>query len=228
VRQLAAEYKDFPAYSATQNLLNAISASLPVLLLTHYFGLASGGAYAFGERLLSAPMGVVLNALRQVLFQRAAEMHHKGHALAPLFVNSTAALFGIGLLPVGIVALWAPQFFEWAFGGQWYVAGQFARYLAIWFFFVFCNVPAVLFARLIRIQRTLFFYNAAVLALRFGTLIFGGLYLTALQSIALFSLVGAFVNLALILLVGSAFAKREGLGVAQFRDAFKRFSYSHR
>ena len=196
-------------YSATQNLMNALSNGLPVLLLTHYFGVATAGAYAFGERLLWAPMSLILSALRQVLFQRAGELQHQDRKLSPLFLKSTASLFGLGLLPALVLGIWAPQLFAWVFGDRWLTAGEFARYLVFWMLFAFCNLPAVLFARLIRIQRALFVFNAVLLAVRASSLIVGGLYLTALQSIALFAVVGGVMNLALIMLVGLTLLRRE-------------------
>ena len=196
-------------YSATQNLLNSLSSGLPVLLLTHYFGIAAAGAYAFGDRLIEAPMSLVMSALRQVLFQRAGELQHDGRALSPLFFKSTASLLGLGVVPALLLAIWAPGLFAWVFGDQWRAAGEFARYLVVWLLFVFCNLPAVLFARLIRIQRALFVFNAVLLAVRASSLIVGGLYLTALQSIALFAVVGGVMNLALIMLVGLTLLRRE-------------------
>jgi O-antigen/teichoic acid export membrane protein len=209
LRQLASEYRDFPMYSATQNLLNALSNGLPVLLLTHFFGVAVAGAYAFGERLLWAPMSLILGALRQVLFQRAGEMQHGDHRLSPLFLKSTAGLFGLGLVPALILGIWSPHLFAWVFGDRWRTAGEFARYLVFWLLFAFCNLPAVLFARLIRIQRALFLFNVLLLMVRVLALVVGGRYLTPLQTVALFSVVGAAMNLGLILLVGRALLKQE-------------------
>lgn len=219
-KQLAAEYSDFPLYSATENLLNALSAGLPVLLLTHFFGIAVAGAYAFGMRLVSAPMGPVFGALRQVLFQKAGETQHGGDQLSPLFIKSTVGLFALGCVPAILLGIWSPRVFAWVFGDQWRMAGEFARYLAFWLLFVFCNLPAVLFARLIRIQRVLFVYNLVLLIVRMVTLVIGGLYLSALQTVAVFSLVGALMNLVLILFVGRAVLKREGqFSLPQLREA---------
>ena len=206
-------------YSATQNLLNALSVGLPVLLLTHFFDIAVAGAYAFGMRLLGAPMNLVWGALRQVLFQKASEMQHQGRRLSPLFVRSTAGLCALGLAPTLVLGIWAPHLFAWVFGDQWRAAGEFARYLVIWLLFAFCNLPAVLFAPLIRIQRALFFFNSILLAMRVLALVVGGLYLTALQSVALFSLVGALMNVVLILLVGRELGRREGqISLTDLRD----------
>ena len=65
IKKMAFEYRDFPFYSASGNMINALSMGLPVLLLSNYFGVAVAGAYAFSERILSAPMGLILRALRQ-------------------------------------------------------------------------------------------------------------------------------------------------------------------
>lgn len=212
MKKLAWEYHDFPMYSASQNVINAVSTGLPVLLLTHFFGIAVAGAYAFGVRILMAPMGFVLTALRQVLLQKAAETQHQGGNLSSLYIKVTAGLFGIAFLPVLVIFIWAPQIFSWIFGTQWLTAGLFARGLIIWMLFVFCNLPAVLFARLIRIQRTVFFYDLVLLAVRVSILVIGGLYLSALYCVMLFSVVGAVMNLCLILIVGFAIVKKKGTG----------------
>jgi O-antigen/teichoic acid export membrane protein len=221
LKQLALEYRDFPSFSATQNIINALSNSLPVICLTHFYGVAVAGAYAFGLKLLNAPVGLVTSALRQVLFQKAGEMQHQGRSIWGLYLKTTAGLFSIGVIPAAVLSAYAPQLFAWIFGARWRTAGEFARYLVLWLLFAFCNLPAVLFARLIRIQRALFVYNSVVLGVRALALVIGGLFLTALQSIALFSLLGAIMNLFLILFVGRAVMMREGeFGQLQLRDVF--------
>jgi O-antigen/teichoic acid export membrane protein len=208
--QLAKEYSDFPMYSASQNVINALSSGLPVLLLTHYYGIVVAGAYAFGLRILNAPMSFLLRALRQVLFQKAGEALHQGRPLTPLYLKITIGLFAGALLPCLVFLIWAPQIFTWVFGSQWLTAGEFARSLVIWMVFAFCNLPAVLFARIIRIQRTIFCYDLVLLAARILALILGGGHLSAAQTILIFSLVGAIMNTALIVLVGRAIMKTEG------------------
>jgi len=155
-------------------------------------------------------MGFVLTALRQVLFQKAGETQHQGGSLGPLYVKITVGLFVLAFIPSLILFIWAPQLFTWIFGSQWYTAGEFARSLVLWMMFVFCNLPAVLFAQLIRIQRTVFLYDLVLLAARALALVLGGLYLNASKTIMLFSLVGAAMNIFLIFLVGYAVMKKEG------------------
>jgi hypothetical protein len=87
--------------------------------------------------------------------------------------------------------------------------------------FYFCNAPAVLFAQLIRIQRTFFIYDLFLLAARTLVLVIGGTYLSAWNTVLLFSIVGALMNLFLILLVGYAVMKKEGhVKWEQIRNSF--------
>ncbi|MEW6188187.1 MAG: lipopolysaccharide biosynthesis protein [Thermodesulfobacteriota bacterium] len=210
LKRLAWEYRDFPLYSASQNVINTLSSRLPILLLTYYFGIAVAGAYAFAMHILTTPTGFILNALRQVLFQKAAETFQQEEKLYPLFFKITGGLFLLTFIPGVFIFFWAPQLFAFIFGAQWRQAGEFSRSLLIWIVFIIPNLPAVLFARIIRIQRSVFFYDLGLLAARVVSLTVGGLYMNAHQTIMLFALVGAVMNAFLILMVGYAIIQREG------------------
>jgi O-antigen/teichoic acid export membrane protein len=209
MKELSIEYRDFPMYAASQNVISALSSGLPVLMLTHFYGIVVAGAYAFGLRILWTPMNLLIGSLRQVLFQKASETQQQGGRLAPLYVKTTAGLFAVVFFPSMVFFLWAPEIFIWIFGSQWYTAGELAKFLILWIMFAFCNLPAVLFARIIRIQRTVFFYTLFLLAARVFMLALGGLYLNAMQTIILFSVVSGGMNLFLIFLVGYAVIKKE-------------------
>lgn len=209
VKRLAIEYRDFPMYSASQSAINALSNGLPVLLLTQFYGVTVAGAFAFAGSMIRTPMSLLLGAMRQVLFQKAAETMHQDGRLATLYVKITAGLFGLSLFPSLVLFVWGPQIFGFIFGAQWLIAGEFARSIVLWMMSVFCNLPAVLFARLIRIQRTVFFYDLSLLVMRTSALAVGGLYLSSARTVMLFALVGMVMNIILILLVGHAVIKTE-------------------
>jgi len=210
IKQLAKEYRDFPMYSASGNIINALSMGLPVLLLTNYFGIAVAGAYAFGIRILGAPMGLILRALRQVLYQKACETDHHGGSLLSLYMKITAGLFALAIVPAIILIIWSPQLFSFIFGHNWFTAGEFASSLVLWQIFMFCNLPSDLFARILRLQRRFFIFGIILLAARTLVLIVGGMYMTASQTIFLFSVVGAVMNIIFIVIVGLALMRKEG------------------
>lgn len=216
MKRMAMDYRDFPMYSASMNVINALSLGLPFLLLTHYYGIAVTGAYAFAMRILSAPMGFFLRALRQVLFQKAAETKNLGGRLMPLYLKITGGLFAIAFLPALFLFIWSPALFPWMFGTQWQTAGEFARYMILWLMFMFCNLPAVLFSRIIRIQGQMFLFDVSILVVRVLVLITGGMYLTALQTVVLFSVVSAVMNIMVIVIVGYKLRRNEDIGEFQY------------
>jgi UPF0716 family protein affecting phage T7 exclusion len=75
---------------------------------------------------------------------------------------------------------------------------------------MFCNLPSDLFARILRLQRRFFIFGIILLAARTLVLIVGGMYMTASQTIFLFSVVGAVMNIIFIVIVGLALMRKEG------------------
>ena len=210
VLAVAKEYADFPMYSATQNVLSAVSQGLPVLILTYFHGVGVGGAYAFGMRMIQIPMGFILRSLRNVFFQKACETKSKCGLLFPLFAKTTFGLFGIALLPAMLLTIWAPELFEWIFGAKWYVAGEYVQITSAWMLVFFCNTPAVLMARIIRIQRAMLLFDIVLVGITSLALVYGGSHLTAYQTVILLALVGGAANAVRIGFIANAVLKGEG------------------
>jgi lipopolysaccharide exporter len=209
MRQVALEYRDFPIYNTFSNLINSLSLQMPMLLLTHFYGLPVAGSYAFALRILTTPTGFILSSLRQVLLQKAAEVHNEGRRLMPLYTKISLGLFALALLPSLVLFAWAPRLFGWIFGPKWVLAGEFSSSLVVWLVFMFCNAPASLFGRIIRIQRQMFLLDLSVLLLRTASLYLGGMYFSSLFTISFFSWVGGLMNLLFIGIVGYKLWKAE-------------------
>lgn len=220
MKQLAKSYYDFPAFSTPQNLLNAVSQGLPVLLLGHYYGVGVAGLYAFGIRLVQAPMGLLLNPLRQVLFQKFCEVQNQGMSIMPVYRKSTLGLLAVIVLPMIAGIIYFPALFALCFGESWRQAGEFSRWLLVWQAFLFCNLPSVLMARILRMQRQMLLFDVATLGLRTTILVIGGIYLNERQSVAAFGLLGALLNLLLIAWIWKRI-KHEELPTQQIPEGIK-------
>jgi len=197
------EYREFAFYGCPQNVMNALSQGLPILVLAKYYGAAVAGSYAFGIRLLQAPMNLVLTSVRQVLFQKLSEINASGKNLYLPFLKSTGGLIALGFLPASIGFLAAPSVFAFVFGEEWREAGHYARWLILWLGVAFCNVPSTLAARILRLQRDLFLFDLSHLSARAVTLVLGGIWLGPLQTVIALSILGALFNVALILYVAT-------------------------
>ena len=207
MKQLAHDYRDFPAFAAPQNLMNALSQGLPVLLMSHFYGIGIAGAYAFSVRILHAPTSLVLTPMRQVLFQKASETHNQGGDLYPLFIKITGGLMAVAIVPSVILFIWAPQIFSWIFGREWIEAGIYARWLMLWIFAGFSNMPSIVIMHILRQQRRLLMYECIILLSRTILLIVGGVYWQPLTTVISFSIIGIILNVSLILWAGAFILK---------------------
>ena len=157
--ELARRYHDFPLYRAPQNLINAASQSLPILLLATFFGSATAGFYVLAKMVMGMPSALVGNAVSDVFYPRITEAKHNGDDLTRYIARATGALLVIGILPFSIVFLFGPWLFSLIFGSDWVMAGQYARWLAFFFFFNFINKPTVAAVPVLGIQRGLLVYE---------------------------------------------------------------------
>ena len=100
LRRMAWEYRQFAVYGCPQNVINALSQGIPVLSLAHYYGAAVAGSYAFGLRLLLAPMNFILTSVRQVLYQRLSRVARPVATCSPPFSSPPACSSPSAFRPV--------------------------------------------------------------------------------------------------------------------------------
>jgi len=210
VKAAACEYRDFPLFGSPQNLLNAVSQNVPLLLLAKFFGPAVAGFYILGVRCIQVPMNFLLTSLRQVFFQKASATCNSGGDVYGLFRRATLGLLAMVALPAAAVVVFGPEIFAFVLGRQWAASGEYARWLVLWLALMFANVPAVLFAQIYRKQRAVLLQDILLLALRVLALLIGGRRGSPLLAIALYSLVGVAFNLFVILWAASFLRRSRG------------------
>jgi O-antigen/teichoic acid export membrane protein len=196
------DYRDFPIYRTPQTFLNSMSSSLPVMLLASLSGPAAAGFYAIGHRVLKLPSTLISESMRNVFYQRITEAAHKQQNLRLLLLKATGGLAAIGFAPMMIIAVFGPSLFAFVFGAEWVVAGEYARWMAIWIFFALMNVPSVVSIPVLSLQSYYLGYEILTTTLRVTTLVAGLLlFENEIVAIIAFSTVGALMNGLLIIFV---------------------------
>jgi O-antigen/teichoic acid export membrane protein len=200
--ELARRHADFPLYRAPQDFINAASQSLPVLMLAALIGPAAAGFYALARTVLGVPSNLVAQSVGKVFYPRVTEAYHNGESCFRLIRRSTLALAGIGVVPFAILVAFGPLLFQLVFGAEWDIAGEYARWLGLMYFFNFINRPSVAAVPVLGRQRGLLIYEifstgSKVLALYLGLVVYSNDQL----AVALFGIFGALAYLALILWV---------------------------
>jgi len=199
LKVLAKEHYDFPLYRAPEVFINAISQGLPVLMLTAFFGPASAGFYTIGRSVLSIPSSLIGKSVGDVFYPRIAKAANKKEDVTALIKMATLSLAGIGILPFGLVILFGPHLFSLVFGADWVIAGEYARWIALWSFFGFMNRPSVRALPVLYAQKFQLNYTIIMLVTRLGVLAIGYyVFSSDLVAIALFGISGAILNFGLI------------------------------
>jgi len=188
---VAIKHRDFALLRTPQDLINALSQALPLLLLSAYFGSTAAGHYAIAIAVLGVPTALIGSSVMAVFYPRVTQAVQDGEDARSLIVRATSGMALAGAAPFLVLVIAGPVLFSWVFGDDWRTAGVYAQCLAPWLFMQFINQPAVAAVPALRIQRGLLIYEifstaTKVLALWLGFSIFGN----DLAAVVLFSAFG--------------------------------------
>lgn len=183
-------YKHFPMYNVPSGLLEKLAGQAPVLLLTIFFGAMPAGFFSFSQRIISAPEAVISRAFGDVFRQQASEQYIVNGQCRELFIKTFKRLTLFSIFPFIILFAFAPQLFEFIFGSQWLVAGEYTQLLTPMFFLQFIFSPLSIMFIVAQKQRADLYIQ--IILLIFVALAFGlGYYFfnSTKITIALFSFV---------------------------------------
>jgi O-antigen/teichoic acid export membrane protein len=142
IRLAGAMYKRFPLFSSWAGLLDALGLQLPQILFAAFYGAEVAGWFALGQRVIAAPLNIVVDSVAQVYFGEAARLPRDDpKAMKRLFLKLTGRLALIGGVPVAVICALAPWFFAILFGPAWGTAGRYVQILGPMFAVRFAIVP---------------------------------------------------------------------------------------
>lgn len=189
---LGREYRDFPLFRAPQMIVNALSQGLPVLMLAALSGPAAAGYYALTRVVIGAPVNLVAKSVGDVFYPRITNIAYAGDGLLRPVLTLTLVLGSLAAIPFGILMLFGPALFGFVFGEDWLRAGNYASWLAIFFFFSLINKPCIAAVPVLRLQRGLLVYELLSTAAKIIGLWLGLAWLKSdLFAVAVFSAIGA-------------------------------------
>lgn len=134
-KEYAWSYRRFIIYTTPAEFINNLINQLPIYFLSSMVGLSHVGNFSFAQRILGLPITLIGNSITDVFRQKASDLYRQKGECRQLFKKTARTLFLIGLIPLIIMLLFAPQIFTFIFGEQWRKAGEMARILSPFFFF---------------------------------------------------------------------------------------------
>lgn len=142
IREQAKKYRNFPVFVMPRSFVNMLAGQLPVLLLTPFFGPKLVGFYSLALLLGYTPIGTVTRAVYQVLYQHTTECVHRGERIGPIFKWFILGASAI-IIPVFVgISFVLPDLTSWLFGAEWYVSGEYVRWMLPWLYvsFLSCSI----------------------------------------------------------------------------------------
>lgn len=206
----ARAWRDFPLHNAPTAFLRDLSNSMPIFALTFVYSPTVAGLYAMATRIVWMPLNTASTALRRVLTQRLARYRQAGKGLLQPSLLMSGVLVITGIVPFGILWLYADWLTTLVLGPQWTTAGEYISLLTPLFFVGWVTRPIGTLFVVLRRQALGLRIQIAVLIARLA--VFANAYLhdlSVMQTLAHFVYVSIAGNL-FIFVVGVWLARNEG------------------
>lgn len=201
IRQAAFDYKDFAIYRMPQSVINAATLGLPVILLSNFFGSAAAGQYSLTVLVLGAPIMLLGQSVGEVFYPKITQaIINNEFSVKKILIKSTLILALCSLVIFLPVIFLGSIIFPLVFGEEWLRAGQYAQWISIWLIGVLASRTCIAAFPVLKLQRYLLIQEIISVILRTSALYIGFKYFESdLLAIALFSLVGFFLTICMIL-----------------------------
>jgi len=196
---VAKKYIKFPLYSSWSDLLNVASQSVPIILITAFFGTAASGFYSRALALVDVPFFFISTSIRDVFFQRVSEKKAAGENISYFIDSIIKRLVGIILLPMLLLFFISTDLFVVIAGERWLDAGIYTRLLIPWLCVSFISFPLSVLFMVMNLQNIQLIFNIFLFVARAAALCIGGIFIKDEEiTIMLFSGVGVLFNLWII------------------------------
>lgn len=189
---LVKRYKAFPQYNMPHALVNSLAGNFPLLLLPAFFPDSLVGLYAFGVRIVQAPISLLSSSISTVLTKEMAEAHAKNMPLSDIFRKQFLNLAVLSLLFLPF-ALFAPKVFSVVFGEHWASAGEYIQILTPFFMLNFIAAAFAMVPSLFNRQKTALAIELLFSSVKMVALVSGGLLGSITMSLAFYSISSSLV-----------------------------------
>lgn len=203
IKAVAGRYKKFPLIQSWSQLLLALGAQLPVLLIGYFYGIKVAGIFGLAQSMISLPMNLIGQSVSQVYYAEIARIGiSNSEKILKLSIKVIKKMFLVGLLPVFFLVFLGPVTFEIFFGNEWKDAGVYSQVLAALVLFRFISSPIASVLNVF--EKQLFQLSLNFFRIILVLLVFSGSFkfdIEILGALSIYSVVISFYYIALVLSV---------------------------
>lgn len=138
---LIKKYNKFPKFMVLSTLMENMSAQLPIILISSFFGASLLGFFALSQRVVRIPIGFIGSSIGHVFREEASCNFMRHGTCRVIFVETFKKLVFISTIPFIFFYFVAPDLFAFVFGDKWRVAGEYAQIMTVLFYLQFITSP---------------------------------------------------------------------------------------
>ena len=135
---LLKQYRKFPIYMMPANLIQNLSAQIPVQLMEELYSSYAIGMYSMALRILSIPSTILAVPINRVYYQEANERYNKGEKIGDFSFKILETNIKIAIIPILILIVFGRFIFSVFLGNEWGEAGEYASIIGIYQLMLFC------------------------------------------------------------------------------------------
>lgn len=134
------KYRKFPRQLTLEAVANTSGAQVPILLLATLSHSPDAGYFMLAMSAMALPMSLIGISISQVFVSQAMEEKNSSN-IAKLAVATIKRLFKIGVGPLIMIGIIAPELFQIFFGEKWQRSGDLVQWMTPWFILQFISAP---------------------------------------------------------------------------------------
>lgn len=199
IRKYIVTNKHYSLYGLPQGVINSLSQSLPILIISGYFSSMAAGFYFLAIKVVQLPLSLISGNFRALFIRELAILQEKNLGLSKFLQKFLLKLFVIGFLGAFAYYFVADTLFEFVFGTGWNEASKISKVLIWWVTLGFISTPSHAFLYSMKKVKLLLIYEFLLLLFRGIALVYGVYYESLFYAILGYSLVGVCFNFTLII-----------------------------
>lgn len=172
IKRAAIYYRRMCFFDTPGAVLNMAGTYLLPVLIAYYFSSSVVGSFSMAQQALILPSAIVGTAIGQVFQQRASEALYDG-TLPHITANTFELLARIGIFPILVISIMAPEIFPVILGSRWEDAGRIAALLGPWIALNFIYSPLSTLYTTLMLQRMGLVFVSIYTLTRLGSIALG-------------------------------------------------------
>jgi O-antigen/teichoic acid export membrane protein len=153
---LSKQYREFPLISLPHALIDMGRDLLVASLIIYFFSRDVFGSYSHSYAMLRLPLILIGTSIGQVFYNRCSEMINRGESIYDLLKRTMLMLFGLSIVPFGLLLFFGEELFTLVFGDQWGDSGHYSEIMSVWLMLNFVMSPVSNIPLLLKRQKEYF------------------------------------------------------------------------